>query len=111
MPKSRKIEWLIGCWGAFLAAYAAVSYFLGPGPRLAAFGDIAQCFVPLIANGGLLINAGTPHWRRNLFWMLLALSCTMWMIGQFEWTYYEVYLRKEVPGLFAGDIIFYLRGI
>ena len=111
MPKSRKIEWLIGCWGAFLAAYAAVSYFLGPGPRLAAFGDIAQCFVPLIANGGLLINAGTPHWRRNLFWMLLALSCTMWMIGQFEWTYYEVYLRKEVPGLFPGDMIFFLRGI
>jgi len=67
--------------------------------------------VPLIANGGLLINAGTPHWRRNLFWMLLALSCTMWMIGQFEWTYYEVYLRKEVPGLFPGDMIFFLRGI
>jgi signal transduction histidine kinase len=72
---------------------------------------VVQCFVPLLANAGLLINAGTPHWRRNLFWMLLALSCTMWMVGQFQWTYYEVYLHKEVPGLFAGDIIFYLRGI
>jgi len=111
MPKSRKIEWLIGCWAAFLATYAAVSYFLGLGPRLTSFGDIVQCFVPLIANGGLLINAGTPHWRRNLFWMLLALSCTMWMIGQFQWTFYEVYLRKEVPGLFPGDMIFFLRGI
>jgi signal transduction histidine kinase len=43
--------------------------------------------------------------------MLLALSCTMWMIGQLQWTYYEVYLHKEVPGLFVGDIVFFLRGI
>ena len=111
MPNSRKIAWLIGAWTAFLALYAAVAYYLGPGTRLSSFGDVVQCFVPLLANAGLLINAGTPHWRRNLFWMLLALSCTMWMMGQFQWTYYEVYLHKEVPGLFAGDIIFYLRGI
>src|ERR1700739_2042724 len=111
MPNSRKIAWLIGAWTAFLALYAAVAYYLGPGTRLSSFGDVVQCFVPLLANAGLLINAGTPHWRRNLFWMLLALSCTMWMAGQFQWTYYEVYLHKDVPGLFAGDIIFFLRGI
>ncbi len=57
------------------------------------------------------MNAGTPHWRRNAFWMLVALSCTLWMVGQFEWTYYEVYLHKPVPDLFAGDIIFFLRNI
>ena len=111
MPSLKKSFWLLGAWTAFLAFYAAVAYHLGPGARLNAFGDVVQCFVPLLANAGLLINAGTPHWRRNLFWMLLALSCTMWMVGQFEWTYYEVYLHKDVPGLFAGDIIFYLRGI
>jgi signal transduction histidine kinase len=107
----KKFAWLIGAWIAFLAFYAGVAHHLGPGSKLSSFGDVVQCFVPLLANAGLLINAGTPHWRRNLFWMLLALSCTMWMIGQFQWTYYEVYLHKEVPGLFAGDIIFYLRGI
>jgi signal transduction histidine kinase len=95
----------------FLAFYADVAHHLGPGTKLSSFGDVVQCFVPLLANAGLLINAGTPHWRRNLFWMLLALSCTMWMIGQFQWTYYEAYLHKEVPGLFVGDIVFYLRGI
>ena len=95
----------------FLACYAAVAHRLGPGTRLSSFGDVVQCFVPLLANAGLLINAGTPHWRRNLFWMLLALSCTMWMIGQFQWTYYEAYLHRQVPGLFVGDIVFYLRGI
>lgn len=111
MSKSRRIEWFVGSWVAFLVVYAAVSHYLGPGPKLSSLGNVLQCFVPLLANGGLLINAGTPHWRRNLFWMLLALSCTMWMIGQFAWTYYEVYLHKNVPGLFAGDMIFFLRGI
>ena len=90
-------------WGLLLLAQA--------GALSSTFGDIVQCFVPLIANAGLLINAGTPHWRRNIFWMLLALSCTMWMMGQFEWTYYEIYLHREVPDPFAGDIIFFLRGI
>jgi len=111
MPKLSKTTWLIVAWMVFLTVYAVVAHVLGPGSRLSSFGDVVQCFVPLLANAGLLINAGTPHWRRNLFWMLLALSCTMWMIGQLQWTYYEVYLHKEVPGLFVGDIIFYLRGI
>ena len=111
MPSLRKTTWLLVAWMSFLALYMAVSRHLGPGTRLSSFGDVVQCFVPLLANAGLLVNAGTPHWRRNLFWMLLALSCTMWMVGQFQWTYYEVYLHKAVPDLFAGDIIFFLRGI
>src|SRR5271156_5487608 len=109
---ARKIVWLASSWIVFLAIYATLSLTHTHNPRdLLIFGNIVQCLVPLLANAGLLINAGTPHWRRNVFWMLLALSCTMWMVGQFQWTYYEVYLHKDVPGLFAGDIIFFLRGI
>ena len=111
MSDTRRIAWLVAAWAVFLGVYAGVSFYLKPGASLSAFGDIVQCFVPLIANAGLLINAGTPHWRRNIFWMLLALSCSMWMMGQFEWTYYEVYLHREVPDPFAGDIVFFLRGI
>ena len=111
MSDARRIAWLVAAWAVFLGVYAGASFYLKPGPSLSAFGDIVQCFVPLIANAGLLINAGTPHWRRNIFWMLLALSCSMWMMGQFEWTYYEIYLHREVPDPFAGDIIFFLRGI
>jgi signal transduction histidine kinase len=111
MSDARRIAWLVAAWTVFLGVYTGVSFYLKPGHLLSAFGDIVQCFVPLIANAGLLINAGTPHWRRNIFWMLLALSCSMWMMGQFEWTYYEIYLHREVPDPFAGDIIFFLRGI
>jgi hypothetical protein len=111
MSDARRIAWLVAAWAVLLGIYAGVSFYLKPGHSLSAFGDIVQCLMPLIANAGLLINAGTPHWRRNIFWMLLALSCTMWMTGQFEWTYYEIYLHRDVPDPFAGDIIFFLRGM
>src|SRR5580693_145383 len=111
MSDARRIAWLVAAWAVFLGFYAGVSFYLKPGPSLSAFGDIVQCFVPLIANAGLLINAGTPHWRRNIFWMLLALSCTLWMLGQFDWTYHEVYAHQPVPVIYGGDIVFFLRGI
>jgi len=112
MSLSRKIIWAAGIWLLVLAVYATVSLSLPRGSHgLTTFGNVVQCVVPLIANAGLLLNAGTPHWRRNLFWMLLALGCTLWMIGELEWTYYEVYQRQSLPSLFPGDILFFLRGI
>lgn len=99
-------------WFVVLLIYAGVSLSLQRGsPALSVFGNLVQCMVPLLANAGLLLNAGTPHWRKNLFWMLLALGCTLWMVGQFAWTYYEVYLHQAMPDLYAGDIVFFLRGI
>src|SRR5215470_17781127 len=112
MSSSRTIVWAVGIWVFVLAAYATVSLTHQRGSQtLTTFGDVAQCLVPLFANAGLLLNAGTPYWRRNIFWMLVALSCTLWMIGQFQWTYYEVYLHQPLPGMYPGDILFFLRGI
>jgi signal transduction histidine kinase len=112
MTSSRTITWAVGIWLLVLALYAAVSLSHPRGSQtMIVFGNVVQCIVPLVANAGLLLNAGTPYWRRNIFWMLIALSCTLWMIGQFQWTYYEVYLRKPLPGLFPGDFLFSLRGI
>ena len=112
MTGSRATTWAVGVWLAVLALYAGISLSLPRGSQtLVDFGNIVQCIVPLIANAGLLLNAGTPYWRRNIFWMLIALSCTLWMMGQFQWTYYEVYLHRPLPGLYAGDILFFLRGI
>jgi len=102
----------VGLWLAIIGVYALVSIALsGHQETLKTFGNLVQCVVPLLANAGLLLNAGTPHWRRNIFWMLLAMSSTLWMIGQFEWTYYEVYQHKSMPVINDGDIIFFLRGI
>ena len=103
---------MVGTWMLILVIYSALSLLLKrSSDSLNTFGNIVQCIVPLLANAGLLLNAGTPHWRRNIFWMLLAMSCTLWMIGQFEWTYYEVYLHRPLPEMYPGDILFFLRGI
>ena len=112
MPFSRTVGILVGIWLAILGAYAISSVALARHPDLlATVGNVVQCVVPLLANAGLLLNAGTPHWRRNIFWMLLALGCTLWMFGQFEWTYYEVYLHQKLPVIYGGDIVFFLKGI
>jgi signal transduction histidine kinase len=112
MSSSKTIVRVAGISLFFLLVYAAASLVLPRGnPALSAFGNLAQCVVPLFANAGLLLNAGTPHWRKNLFWMLLAMGCTLWMIGQFEWTYYELHLHRSVPEIDPGDIVFFLRGI
>jgi len=112
MSSSRIIATLVGVWLAVVGIYALVSIALAGHPQsVSTFGNVVQCIVPLLANAGLLLNAGTPHWRRNIFWMLLAMSSTLWMIGQFEWTYYEVYQHQSMPVINDGDIIFFLKGI
>jgi signal transduction histidine kinase len=112
MSPSKKIVWFVGAWLTLLAVYATVSFSLRAGSQsLSTFGNLVQCLVPLVANAGLLANAGTPLWRRNAFWMLLAFGCTLWMTGQFAWTYYEVYLHRPLPSMFPGDIVFFLRGL
>src|SRR5215467_5108608 len=110
MSSSRTYGWIIGISAVVLGVYTAASFLLKD-QALAAFGNITQCLVPLIASACLLLNAGTPHWRRNIFWTLTALFCTLWMIGQFQWTYYEVYLHQPLPEMYPGDIIFFLCAI
>jgi signal transduction histidine kinase len=112
MSSSRIIGILAGLWLAIVGLYALVSIgFAGHPDIVSTFGNLVQCVVPLLANAGLLLNAGTPNWRRNIFWMLLAMGCTLWMIGQFQWTYYEVYQHQHMPVIYGGDIIFFLKGI
>jgi signal transduction histidine kinase len=112
MSSSKAFVRMAGLSLVFLAVYASVSLAL---PRdnhaLVTFANLAQCILPLLANAGLLLNAGTPHWRRNLFWMLLAMACTLWMIGQFEWTYFELYLHKSPPDIDPWDIVYFVRGV
>lgn len=111
MVSSQSRKWLLLPWIVVVGGYAAVSLLLPGGPHLTAFGDITQSLVPLFANAGLLLNAASPQWRRNAFWMLLALGCTLWMVGQLQWTYIEVYLHQSVPNPFVGDIIFFLHTV
>ncbi len=111
MSSSRSTGWFLTFWLVLIVVYTMV-FVMAPGGSqgVSTFGNLVQCLVPLVANAGLLLNAGTPHWRRNIFWMLLALSCTIWMFGQLEWSYYEIYAHQLAPVIYGGDIAFFLRG-
>ena len=112
MNFSRKFAWLFGCSLLLLGIYFAMSESHARNSRsLIIFANLILCAVPLLANTGLLLNAGSPHWRRNLFWMLLSMGCTLWMIAHFQWTYFELYLGKPRLNLHPGDILYFLRGI
>lgn len=108
---SRFSNWILAVWVLVVGCYAAASLLVAPGPGLTLGGNLTQCLLPLFANAGLLVNAGSLDRRRNAFWMLLALGCTLWMIGQLFWTYYEVYLHKPVPSPFPGGVIFFLHTV
>src|SRR5260221_10314974 len=102
---------LASAWLLLLGGYAAVAMWMPAGTGRTAFGDIFQCVLPLLVNGALLTNAITPNWRKNSFWMLLALGCSLWLTGQFIWTYIEVYQHRALPDPFIGDIVFFLRTV
>src|SRR6476661_1488254 len=98
MVKPVQRSWLFAA--AVLVVYAAGPRMFGQGYKLAAFGDIVQCGVGLVlvAAGWANVRRGTSEVRK--FWTLMASSFTLWVLGQFIWTYYEVYLEKEVPRVF-----------
>src|SRR6266571_4882122 len=98
----RTAQLLTTTWLLLLGGYAAVAVWVPAGAGRRAFGDIFQCVLPLLVNGALLMNAITPNWRKNAFWMLLALGCSLWLAGQFIWTYIEVYQHGTVPDPFIG---------
>ncbi len=112
MMRASRTTWsLATAWLLLLGGYAAVAVWTPAGAGRTAFGDIFQCVLPLVVNGALLINAITPNWRKNAFWMLLALGCSLWLAGQFIWTYIEVYQHAAVPDPFIGDIVFFLHTV
>lgn len=110
-PSSRLAWAVAAAWLILLGSFAAIAEGMPPGPGRTAFGDVLLCLFPLFVNGALLANATTPHWRKNVFWMLLALGFSLWMGGQFIWTYIEVYQRRTVPHPFFGDIVFFLHTV
>jgi len=111
MRVSRLTLSLIAAWLILLGGYATLAVSMPAGASRTAFGDIFLCLLPLLVNGALLMNAVTPTWRKNSFWMLLALGCSLWLVGQFIWTYIEVYQRHPLPDPFIGDIVFFLHTV
>jgi signal transduction histidine kinase len=102
---------VVAAWLILLGSYVAIATGLPAGPTRIAFGNVFLCLFPLFVNGALLANATTPHWRKNAFWMLLALGCSLWLTGQFIWTHDEIYQHGKIPYPYFADVVFFLHTV
>jgi len=104
--------WMIlAAWVLIVGSYSVASLVVANGRGLTTFADIAQCLAATFACAGLLMNAYCPQRRTRAFWLLLALGCGAWLVGQITWTYFEVALRQNVPNPFLGDVVLFLHPV
>ena len=90
-----------------MAAFIVAALVLPRSFRLTAFSDIVQCFLLASGAAAFVPLALRSQGRMRLFWSLITLGITLWLSYQLLWTYYEVMLQRDVPDLFAGDIILF----
>lgn len=76
---------------------------------LTALSDVMQSLLLFSATVSFFPHSARSHGRLRLFWTLLALGIALWFSYQLLWTYFEVWLRQEVPDLFMGDIVLFLH--
>ncbi len=100
--------WAGSIFGA-LAALVLAALVIPRSFRLTTFSDIVQCFLLASAAAAFVPIALRTQGRKRLFWSLITLGATLWLTYQLLWTYYEVILQRDVPDLFAGDVILFLH--
>ncbi len=77
--------------------------------RLTALSDVIQCLLLLSGTISLIPQAVRSRGRLRLFWMLITTGIAFWFCYQLFWTYYEVWLRTDVPDLCAADMVLFLH--
>jgi signal transduction histidine kinase len=99
--------WLAAVTG-MLAAFIGAALVLPQSFRLTVITDVVDCLLLASGAASFVHLALRSRGRLRLFWSLIILGLLMWLFYQVVWTYYEVVLRREVPDLFAGDIVLFL---
>jgi diguanylate cyclase (GGDEF)-like protein len=94
---------------AVVCVQLVVSMLAPRGTGLTAFGDLTQSALLLWATLSVLSNVRTSYKKAQLFWALMAAGCGMWLCTQVLWTFFEVFLRQEVPNPFVGDVVLFLH--
>jgi len=107
MPWRLKL-WALAAAG-LLCAQAAASLILPHGPVLVALSDLTQLLLLLSGTLALLPVVMSSHGRVRAFWGLMTLGMVFWLSYQALWCYFEVYLHREVPNPFGGDIVLFLH--
>ncbi len=109
MRLSRKSSLWLGASAASLAALVLAALILPRSFGLTAFSDVVQCFLLISGTAAFVPLASDSRGRIRLFWSLIALGGALWLVYQVYWTYYEVFLRRDVPDLCSWDVILFLH--
>lgn len=90
---------------AFISAALILPQSLG----LKALSDLIQCVLLVSGAASFVPMVLRSEGRMRLFWSLITLGTSFWLAYQLLWTYFEVILQRDVPDLFAGDVILFLH--
>ena len=93
----------------FVAAYAAAPLFLSRSYLLNGLGNIGQSLILAVAAGAAFLNVRRGKGHSNPFWQLTSLGFFLWFLSQLMWSYYESYLRVQVPNAYSGDVLFFMH--
>ncbi len=100
-------------WTASVAACLAIlivaALVLPHSFALTALGDLIQFLLLLSGTLSLIHHIVRTNGRLRLFWVLITAGVGLWFCYQALWVYFEVFLRAEVPDLFAGDVVLFLH--
>jgi signal transduction histidine kinase len=83
--------------------------FLRQSFHLTALSDIVQSFLLASGAASFIPLAVRSRGRLRLFWGLIAFGVLLWLSYQLLWTYYEVIIRQDVPGMFDGDVVLFMH--
>jgi diguanylate cyclase (GGDEF)-like protein len=92
-----------------VCAQALFSMLWSRGFRLTAFGDLIQCTLLGSCVFSMVSHVSGEKGRSRLFWILMSAGFGTWLCAQILWTYFEVFLHREVPNPFVGDVILFLH--
>ena len=94
---------------ALVLVHSVVSLSFHHSYGLTIFGDTTQSVLLAFATIVTALNAARTQGRSRTFWTLMAAGCALWLSTQLLWMWYEVGLRRDVPNMFAGDIVLFLH--
>jgi signal transduction histidine kinase len=106
---SRPSKIWISITGCLVVGQILTALLLPRGFMLTAISDTAQALLLLSATLSIIPNAIARRGRVRIFWAMMAVGIASWFVYQLFWNYFEIYLRQDVPDLFAGDIILFLH--
>jgi signal transduction histidine kinase len=94
---------------AVLCVFVVAALVLSQSFLLSALTDVVEALFLASGVAAFARLAMRSHGRMRLFWSLMVCGLSFWFIYQLLWSYYEVVLRRDVPDLFAGDVILFLN--